>query len=181
MPIEPVSGYKIENGSLGFSNEICEDENIFNGLIESHKDIPYYQSFYFGRRLYFYFPLYFLLLIFRFFFQKAHSNYIVEDPEKGIFFISIIGENAVKEVKKFGTIVRYDGGTDVIPRSRKKKIIQSYNINPNTPWKEIKDPDFNNAIRNLETKDLQVRRRYKVALLYAKEGQNQNEMFSNSK
>lgn len=53
-------------------------------------------------------------------------------------------------------------------------------MNPNTPWKEIKDPAFCDQLKTLETKELQVRHRYKFAILYAKEGQNQNEMFSNS-
>jgi len=161
MPLEPrVNGYRIENGNLNYFDSTTEAPEVFKGLIDSNKDIPYYRSF---------------------FYQKPHTNYIVEDPTQGMFFISIIGEGTVKEVSKnFGTIVRHEGGVVVGPRSRRKKIIQSYNLSPNAAWREIKDPSFSEQLADLESKDLKVRHCNKFAVLYVKEGQNQGEMFRNT-
>ena len=111
----------------------------------------------------------------------------MDDPERGVFIISIANPegSAKEELKKFGTIVRHQDGTSILnlkSRNRiKKKIIQEFQLNPNTPWREIKDPNFAQELKSLEQKELQVRHRYKFALLLVKEGQDQREMFSNSK
>ena len=51
MPLEPrVNGYRIENGNLGYADPTEDEIEVFNGLIDSNNDIPYYQSFFFGKR-----------------------------------------------------------------------------------------------------------------------------------
>ena len=50
MLIEPqVSGFRIENGSVGF-HDMASTEEVSNGLIECSKDVPYYQCYFLGKR-----------------------------------------------------------------------------------------------------------------------------------
>jgi len=167
--VEPhLTGFRVENGAIAYADSgsgASQTQEMVHGLVGAANDVPYYQCYFLG---------------------KAHTNYIVDDPERGVFIISIANPegSAKEELKKFGTIVRHQDGTSILnlkSRNRiKKKIIQEFQLNPNTPWREIKDPNFAQELKSLEQKELQVRHRYKFALLLVKEGQDQREMFSNT-
>ena len=51
MLIEPqVSGFRIENGTVGY-HDSGSGEDVCNGLIETSRDIPYYQCYFVGKRM----------------------------------------------------------------------------------------------------------------------------------
>eukprot|EP00324_Dicrateria_rotunda_P005126 CAMPEP_0206169600 /NCGR_PEP_ID=MMETSP1474-20131121/36223_1 /ASSEMBLY_ACC=CAM_ASM_001110 /TAXON_ID=97495 /ORGANISM="Imantonia sp., Strain RCC918" /LENGTH=539 /DNA_ID=CAMNT_0053575749 /DNA_START=20 /DNA_END=1636 /DNA_ORIENTATION=+ len=160
---DKVRGYTLENGVVDYKPATNIVDELKDGLIEPSKDIPYYQAFFYGR---------------------DHSNFIIEDPIQGIFIISIINpEKSERELKSCGIIVRDECKNHIHPlfpkSTRKKRICQLHNINPDIPWKEIKNPQFSEELKTMEDKELSVRYHYKFGVLYAKENQTQGEMFAN--
>lgn len=106
----------------------------------------------------------------------------MEDPVKGIIVISIATGEDHEIFKQHGAIVRMDSGTFVLPlksRHRKKKVLQHLQLSPNAVIKEIRDAAFQDTLKVMEQKEMQIRARYKFAVLYAKEGQSEAEMFNN--
>ena len=101
----------------------------------------------------------------------------MEDPSQGTLFISVANPegSGKEELKKFGIIVRNERGTFIhklYSRNRKKKIIQLYNLNPNTIWKEIKAPAFQEQLTILDQyllSDKHQEERFQYLLIMLKE------------
>jgi len=161
--ISKVAGFRIEDGCLNTPIVLPSTSPANqNALLGTENDIPFYSQYFYG---------------------KPHTNYILEDVAKGLVIVSLPGgEN--EQQKRCGAIVRSDLGNQQIrlkSRNRRKTIGQMLQLSPNTVWREIRDPTFQDALVTFELNELQNRTRCKIAVLYAKEGQSENEMFSNVK
>ena len=109
-----------------------------------------------------------------------------EDPEKGeILFLTLPAINEQKDDTKISVIITTFNGNKLLilkgTKDIKKRALQAIDLNPSVvQLREIKDLSIRNQLLSMEAREIQIRKRYKFGVLYAKENQNENEMFSNS-
>ena len=110
-----------------------------------------------------------------------------EDNEKNeVLFVTVATPTAdQKEDAKIAVIVTSFAGNKLIilkgSKNIKKRALQAVDLNPSLiQLKEVKDLSIRNQLLSMEAREIQIRKKYKFGILFAKENQSENDMFNNS-
>jgi len=111
-----------------------------------------------------------------YFYENNHSNFVVDSSNSGTIVASILTDDL-----KTIILARMNNETKFLdaPRQKNRKKFLTQALQLQSPiWREIKDTSFQDSLLDFEAKELQMRRKYKIALINCRDERTENEIFS---
>mmetsp|Transcript_22215 Transcript_22215/g.87518 ORF Transcript_22215/g.87518 Transcript_22215/m.87518 type:complete len:606 (+) Transcript_22215:2441-4258(+) len=161
LPVSRAPGFVIETGYSASIRSRIKSIDAF-GVLDAKQDVPYFKKF---------------------FYKKPHTTYIGYSMETGVVVV-VVDKAAAgsKEDATMGCLVIQETSRQPVSlkgtKHWKKRLLEIVGITDPLTLKEVKG-DVDDQLLEMEEAELRHRKTMKVGILYAKDGQDECEMFCN--